>query len=299
MHQVLLDVILPVVAIAAVGGLVGRRIGLDLATLSKAVFYLFTPALVFDGLATIELDGGDVLRLTLCAIGVFVINATVALVWARARGVGAAQRATLAITSAVPNQGNMGLPMARLAFGSGGLAFATVLFVIGVILNASAAVALGTMALGTHTRRRALLAPLRFPAIYAAAAGIAVNVFDIDLPTAINEPVTTLAQAAIPTMLVVLGLSFRAPKLGDLEHPIAVSLNRLVLGPIAAFALASLLGLHGTTRDVTILMGGMPAAVNTTILSAELGADASLAVRVVVASTLLSIVSLTVLLTIL
>lgn len=299
MLETFFDVIVPVIAIAVVGGVVGRRIGLDLETMTKVIFYLFTPALVFTGLSTIKLEGGAVARLAACSLGVFVINAAIALVWARLRGVEAAQRATVAIASAVPNQGNMGLPIARLAFGPTGLAYGTVLFAIGVILNASAAVALGAMALGEHTPGRALLAPLRYPSIYAAAAGVIVNVLNINLPVAIEEPVATLAQASIPCMLVVLGLSFHLPKPGDLEHPIAVSINRLVLGPLAAFALTSLVGLEGTARDVTILMAGMPAAVNTTILAARLGADVPLAVRIVVVSTSLSIVTLTALLTIL
>ena len=46
-------------------------------------------------------------------------------------------------------------------------------------------------------------------------------------------------------------------------------------------------------------MAGMPAAVNTTILAGRLGADVPLAVRIVVVSTSLSIVTLTVLLTML
>ena len=217
--------------------------------------------------------------------------------WARLRGLEAAQRASVAIASAVPNQGNMGLPMTSLAFGATGLEFGTVLFVVGIVLNASAAVALGAMALGEHTPGRALLAPLRYPSIYAAAAGVIVNVLNVDLPVAIEEPIATLADASIPCMLVVLGLSFHLPKPGHLEHPIAVSINRLVLGPLAAFALVSLVGLHGTARDVTILMAGMPAAVNTTILAGRLGADVPLAVRIVVVSTSLSIVTLTVLLT--
>ena len=299
MLNTFLDVIVPVIAIAAVGGVVGRRIGLDLDTLSKVIFYLFTPALVFTGLSSIELEGGAIARLTACSIGVFVINAAIALVWARLRGLEAAQRASVAITSAVPNQGNMGLPMASLAFGTVGLEFGTVLFAVGIVLNASAAVALGAMALGEHTPGRALLAPLRYPSIYAAAAGVIVNVLNVDLPVAIEEPIATLADASIPCMLVVLGLSFHLPKPGHLEHPIAVSINRLVLGPLAAFALVSLVGLHGTAHDVTILMAGMPAAVNTTILAGRLGADVPLAVRIVVVSTSLSIVTLTVLLTIL
>jgi predicted permease len=297
--DVLLNVILPVVVVAAIGGIVGRRLGLQLETLTRVVFFLFSPALVFEGLASVELEEGALARIAAVGVGVFVLNAAIALAWARARGAAPQERAAIAVASAVPNQGNMGLPMARLAYGTPGLDIGTVLFTIGVVLNASAAVALGKYALGEHTRRDVLLAPLRYPTIYAAVAGVLVNVLDVRLPTLAQESVTTLAQAAIPTMLVVLGLSFELPRAGDLHDPVAVSVNRLLLGPILAWGLALAVGLEGTTRDVTIMMAGMPAAVNTTILAAQLRADVGLSVRIVVVSTLCSIVTLTGLITIL
>ncbi len=287
------DVILPVLAVAIIGGIVGRRLGLDLETLQRATFFLFSPALVFDGLATIELDTGVLARLLLVSVVLFIANAATGLGWARLRHADPPTTASIAVASALPNQGNMGLPMALLAFGSVGLEIATVLFVIGVILSASAAIALATFALDSGTPQDMLVAPLRYPSIYAAAAGLAVNFIGIDVPVAVAASIDTLAQAAIPVMLVILGLSFQLPRLGDIVDPLFVTVSRLLGAPILAWVLLTRVGLDDTARDVVILMAGMPVAVNTTILARQLGANVELSVRIVVVSTACSVLTLT------
>lgn len=294
MLRVLVDVILPVIAVAVMGGAIGRRIGLDLQTLQRATFFLFSPALVFVGLMSTEVDGGAVVRLAGVSIAVFVANAVVSFVWSRARAHDAPTRAAMALSSSVPNQGNMGLPVTRLAFGAGGLEVATLLFTISVVMNATCAVTMGTLAVGQHTRRRQVLfSAFRYPTVYAAIAGAIVNVADIRLPVVVDESTSTLAQAAIPMMLVTLGMSFRLPRRGDLTDPLGASVNRLLLGPLVAWGAALALGLDGLTRDVTIVMAAMPSAVNTTILAAQLRADVDLSVRIVVITTALSTLSLT------
>lgn len=299
MGDVLFEVVLPVLLVAAAGGIVGRRLAFSTDTLSKAVFYLFSPCLVFTSIADIELSGGDIGRLIAVAVGVFAVNAIVASIWSSARRSDRATRASAVLAACVVNQGNMGLPMARLAFGEAGLAIAVVMFVTGVALWSSAGIALGAWARGTHRGARVALAPLRYPSIYAAALGALVNIADIDLPTLFRESTVTLADASIPCMLVVLGLQFRRPRLYDLTEPLATSVNRLLIGPLAAWPLAALVGLEGIPARTSIMMAGMPTAVMTTILAIELDARPELAVRNVVLTTILSIGSLTVLITLL
>jgi predicted permease len=296
MGDVLFEVVLPVLLVAAVGGIVGRRLGFSIETMSKAVFYLFSPCLVFTSIAEIELSGGDIGRLIAVAVGVFIINAIVASVWSSIHGSDRATRASSVLAACVVNQGNMGLPM---AFGEAGLAIAVVMFVTGVVLWSSAGIALGAWARGTHRGARVALAPLRYPSIYAAGLGALVNVADIDLPALFRESTSTLGDASIPCMLVVLGLQVRRPRLDDLTEPLATCVNRLVIGPLAAWPLAALIGLHGVPARTSIMMSGMPTAVMTTILATELDARPELAVRNVVVTTMLSIASLTVLITLL
>lgn len=299
MLDVLLEVVLPVLLVAAVGGVVGKRLGFDTATFSKATFHLFSPCLVFTSMSTIDVDAHDVLGLVLVAVIVFFANAAVAGAWTALRHSDPATRATNVLAAAVVNQGNMGLPMATLAFGEPGLQLAVVVFVTGVVLWSSAGIALGSLALGHGSARRALVAPFRYPSIYATAAGVLVNVTGIDLPVVLRESTRTLGQASIPCMLVILGLQFQRPTRDDLADPLATSVNRLVLGPLVAWPAAALVGLSGLARDTSIMMAGMPTAVLTTILAVELGGRPALAVRTVIVTTLVSIPTLTVLIALL
>lgn len=293
--SVFTDVILPVIAVAAVGGIVGRRIGLQLDTLQRVTFYLLSPALVFEGLASVTLEGSVLGRLVLVTLVVFVVNALGALAWSGLRRSDAESRASIAMASTAPNQGNLGLPTASLAFGAAGLEVATVFFVIGTVLNSSAGIGVGQFAMGEGDWRQTMMTPFRYPAIYAAVAGILVNVSNVDLPVAIDESTSSLAQASIPIMLVILGMSFHVPKRGDFVDPVFVSVNRLVVAPVVAYLALQVVGVDEAVRNIAVLMMAMPTAVTTTIVSAQLGANVGLSVRSVVISTGLSLITLSVL----
>lgn len=293
---VLTDIILPVFAVAGIGGVLGRRLGLDLHTLQRATFYLFSPALVFDGLAAVEIETSVLVQLALVSVVVFVVNAMTGLVWARFRSSSPPSRAAIAMCGAVPNHGNMGLPIAFFAFGSTGLEIATVVFVIGVLLASTAAIALATFAFEHGTSRSVALAPFRYPTVYAAAAGLAVNLLGMRLPTAATSAVSTLGQASIPLMLVVLGMSFHVPSLDNVSDQLFITANRMVAAPLVAWMMTRQLDFTDLTTDVVILMAAMPVAVNATILARQLGTDIGISVRAVVVSTSLSTVTLTVLL---
>lgn len=297
--DVLFTVVAPVMAVALVGGLVGRRIGLPVEPLSRAVFTLFSPALVFSSLSSLELAGAEAVRLVVVAAGVFTVNAVLAVGWGLARGTDRAVRATTVLGGCVVNHGNMGLPIAALAFGDEGLRLAVVVFVAGVVLWSSAGIALAGVVRGTGTRRQALVAPLRYPSLYAAAAGVVVNLTSVPVPALVAESARTLGQASIPCMLVVLGLQFRMPDRRALTEPLAVAVNRLVVGPLAAWGLAGAVGLSGLAASTAVLQSGMPAAVMSTILARELDARPDLAVNTVLVTTLVSVVTLTVLVAVL
>ena len=293
--SVFTDVILPVIAVAAVGGLVGRRIGLELDTLQRITFYLLSPALVFEGLASVTLGGLVLGRLVLVAVVVFIANALLALAWSRLRHSDNESTASIAMASTAPNQGNLGLPTAVLAFGAAGLEVATVFFVIGTVLNSSAGIGVGQFAMRKGDWRQTAMTPFRYPAIYAAMAGILVNVMNVDLPVAIDESVSSLAQASIPIMLVILGMSFHVPNRGDFVDPVFVSVNRLVVAPLVAYVALTFVGVDDAVRNIAVLMTAMPTAVSTTILAGQLGANVGLSVRSVVVSTGFSLLSLSVL----
>ncbi len=282
--QVLLDVLLPVFAVAVIGGIAGRWLGFEVQTLSRAVLFVFSPALVFTSLSTVEIPAGDLAGVVGVTVAVFVIHTLLGLAWTRLRGTDRATESAAVLAASMANQGNLGLPIASLAFGTAGFDVAVLIYVTGVVLWSSAGIAFAS--LGHASARRALLAPLKYPACYAAVAGAVVNVSAIELPEFMRLPISTLAQAAIPTMLVVLGLQFTVPKLTGLLDPVVISVIRLVAGPLAALPLAATMGLSGVTADTVVLLAGMPTAVMAIVVAGELKGRVDLVARTVVLSTI-------------
>jgi len=63
--DIFVDNMVPVLAIAAVGIVLRRRLHVDPAMVSRMMFYVFAPALAFDAVFTSDISGGDFLRVYL------------------------------------------------------------------------------------------------------------------------------------------------------------------------------------------------------------------------------------------
>ena len=298
MLSVFFDVVLPVVLVAALGAAIGRWRGVPPQPLSTIVFFLFTPALVFDSLASSELAAGLALRVVAAALIVFAGGYAAASAWSTLVRHEPLQRAAFALAVTSQNTGNMGLAVILLAFGDAGLEIAVLQFVVTATLASTVGIVIATLPSGSS--RRALITPFAYPALYAAVLGLAVNGADIDLPITIEAPIETLAGAAVPAMLVVLGLQLGrgVGELGELLDGVAANVLRLLLGPVVALGAALALDLDGVTRDAVIVLGGMPTAVIATIVATEFDVRPQFVTRAVVTSTLASVLTLTVLISI-
>ena len=191
------------------------------------------------------------------------------------------------------NSGNYGLPVALFAFGNEGLEFAIVFFVCQAALGGTLAVFIAS---SSHLNAKAALATtLKMPLLHATVLGLIVNIGDINLPHTIGEPVRILGEAAVPSMLMVLGIQVSNRfSLDDRPALIATIFIRLVVSAIAAFLITPVLGIEGVLRQVLIVVSAMPAAVFTIILSSEFQARPSFVTNTVVVGTLISLPTLTV-----
>ncbi|CAE7205241.1 unnamed protein product [Symbiodinium microadriaticum] len=201
-----------------------------------------------------------------------------------------------------PNCGNMGLPLCLLAFGDEGLALAIGFFSVTVLSNT-------TIGFWISQNIFSLKDGLRAPHIYAVALAILVQAFDVGVPLWISNTTDLIGAIAIPLMLVTLGVSIADLKVRDIGPSVGLGVLRLMMGAGIGLGLAILFDLEGVMRGVLIIQCAMPAAVLNYLfaLRAELEgrADAHLqdgkggaerVAGVVIASTLLSFVSLPILL---
>jgi malate permease and related proteins len=252
------------------------------------------PALVFHALATTELTAGVSLRIVGVMLATFAVMYVASSAWSFAVSHDRSMRAGFALAATMPNTGNMGLPVALFAFGQPGLEIAVLNFVLGALLAYTAGIAIASMADGSP--REALSTPFRYPALYAAGLGVAINAFDIPLPFAVEAATSTIAAATVPLMLVVLGLQLQTQMgSGQWVDSIVVNAGRLLIAPAVAWFVATAIGLDGSTRATLVVLSAMPTAVIATVLATEFRAQPGFVTRIVVSSTLLSIVTITVL----
>jgi len=195
------------------------------------------------------------------------------------------------IVAMFSNSGNYALPVVLFAFGKDALDFASVYFVTSAILIYTAGILVA--ASGHGSVRLAVNRLVRVPALYAVTAAVIVLSTHTIVPPVVLRPIGLLSDAAIPIMLLVLGMQLERAVMP--KHPLAVVaavVLSLVVAPAIAFGLSAMLGLTGAARQAAIIEASMPAAVITTVLALEFDLDAGFSTSVVFFTTLLSPVTL-------
>jgi len=283
--------ILPIFILAGVGFVLARRFRAEVRTLSTVAFNALSPCLVFYQLVTAKISGAQSIRVAaFCVLLTLAIGLAARLASLPLR----LDRMTLSsflLVAMFSNSGNYALPVVLFAFGQEALAFASVYFVTSAILIYTAGILVA--ASGHGSVRLAMTRLFKVPALYAVTAAVIVLATHTTVPAVIMRPVGLLSDAAIPIMLLVLGMQLERAVMP--KHPAAVGaavVLSLVVAPAIAFGLSAILGLTGAARQAAIIEASMPAAVITTVLALEFDLDAGFSTSVVFFTTLLSPVTL-------
>ena len=286
--------VLPIFIVAAVGFAVARVLKADVRTLSRITFNALSPCLVFHLLVTSSLSASDFIRMTALAVMVIVGIGLVARLVTLPLRLDRALTSAFLIVVMFSNSGNYGLPVVLFAFGRDALAHATVYFVANAVATYTLGVFLASA--GRRSIGQAARGVLRVPAVWGVVAAGTVVGLGIPMPPAIMRPVELLSGAALPTMILVLGMQLERSAWPD--RPALVALAgalSLVVTPLLAVGAAQLLGLTGVARQAAIVQSGMPSAVLTTILAIEFDVEPSFVTACVMLSTLASPITVTLL----
>lgn len=285
--------VLPVFLVAAAGYLLTTWLTIDSRSLGRLLFFLATPSLVFRSLYQSELDFVALRQLAIVAASVALLSGL--LGWLFAGRESRSRRAAFILTSAISNNGNMGIPISYFAFGDAGLALGSIYYVVVSFFSNTFGVVVASA--GQTAVQHALAQSLRVPVLYAATAGLILNTMQVALPQPLFRAIDLLADAAIPGMLVLLGVQLHKAPLTRIPWAVLQSSAiRLLIAPALAWGLCLLLAIDGTERSVLILQAGMPTAVMAAVLSTEYETEPPLVATVIFVSTLLSMVTLSLLL---
>lgn len=286
--------VLPAFLVMGVGVLLERSIPIDKRTLSRLAIYVLTPCLVFSSIVQSEVDPGQfglmviyvvVYTMIMCSVG---LGAGVLLRWAPKAIKG------LVLSVAFTNSGNLGLFIVLATFGQAGFGLGAAYFVATTLVTNTFAAFVA--AHGRGTLRQTLLQVLRLPGIYAFGLALLLR-GGPSLPDVIMRPISLIAQAQIPIMLMMLGIQLSQTQIARQYRQVSVGVAlRLLGGAGVAIVLAPLMGLTGLARQVAIAQSSTPAAVSTALMAIEFDAEADYVASVIFFSTLLSSLTLSVLL---
>lgn len=279
----LISVIAPILVCIALGYVWGRKDWpFENSQITALVMYIGTPCLLirtFDQTRPDPEAFGEIALATVLVTLLVAFGAAVILKLARL------DLRDYLPALIFPNTGNLGLPFILFAFGEAGLALAIVYFTVNVI---------GHFTLGLTVARGSLAwrELLRLPVIYAVAVGLALIVWDLQLPVWVSNTVDLLGGMTIPLMLLTLGVSLSRLPLQGVKRGLSLSVLRMGSGLAAALLVSHLLGLPELERNVLVLQSSMPVAVYSYLFAERFGRSAADVAGMVVFSTVMSFVFL-------
>ena len=284
--------ILPIFLAAGAGYLVSKFLGVGPRSISRVAFYVFSPSLIFRILTTSRLNYNDIYSMVgFTAASILGLGL---LTWIIGRSLRLNRQLLVAVVLTVmfSNSGNYGLSLNLFAFGESALAYASLYFVTAAILTYTLGVFIAS--LGSSSVKKSLVGLIKVPAIYAVGLAFLFNAMKWTLPLPIDRTVNLLADAAIPVLMVLMGIQLKHTRWDGKTLALSLSnIMRLVGGPILALGLSVVFGLTGAARQAGVTESAMPTAIMMTVLATEYDVEPSFVTTAVFTSTLLSPLTVT------
>ena len=294
------DIVLPVFLVIGLGYLLRVRGFLTdtvNAWLSRLVFYVTAPALLFRSMSQHTFDWGARIP-ALIAVG--VITAIISLgVYALARGMAPARRGVLAQACHRSNTVFIGLPLVLSAYGEEALAVSSLLIGFMVIVENFFGVLVLTLPHKRASERHphiwtnTALRVAKNPLILACAAGALYSVSELRLPVTLDRSLALLGDTAAPLGLLSVGASLEFRRLRDEMAGVGVtSFVRLIVNPALVYFALRWLGAQGPALGGPVLIMGCPTAVVSYIMAREMDGDSSYAAALIIGTTVFALPAL-------
>ncbi len=247
----ILGIVFPIFAIVLVGFLYARRHTPDMTAANRLNMDIFLPALLFIVVADDSFKPGAFGVLALVGVAIVLGSGLLAIPVARLSGY---RSLTFAPPMMFNNCGNIGLPLALLAFGQEHLGGAIVLFLVSNTIHFS----LGNWLL---SRRASWIALIRNPILLATLLAFGVNLGGIPIPEMAWHSIDMLGQISIPLMLFSLGVRMTDIDLSDWQIGLVGAVMSPLAGLLIAIPLVYFLGISGVDQAQLIIFSALPPAV--------------------------------------
>lgn len=244
-------ILLPIFTLILIGFLYAKFRHVNMETANRMNMDVFIPALLIDALSRQHFSILDYQALAVAAI--IIILASGVLAWLFAKVF------KLSVSMFVPsmmfnNSGNMGLPLAVLAFGEDALSAAVILFLAENLLHFT----LGTYIVNGKISWWNLL---KMPINIATIIGLTFSFTHWQMPELLYTPIHLLSQIVIPLMLVSLGVRMTKIDLSAWKIGFVGALVCPLVAIIPAFIVILFIPLEPVQRAQLLVFATLPPAV--------------------------------------
>ncbi len=256
--------------------------------LNKLLYYFALPLFIFNSMResmTLELLQTSYYPL-LFGAGLALVNGLVAVLVAAIWRIPPAERRLFAFLNMFGNNIYLGLPIAHALFGAQGVAV-VLLYSFGSDLILWS---LGQWLLAKSARFSVSnLKQVFNPTFVALLVGTGAGIVDWELPSVIESSLSNMASVTSPLALLLTGAALAEVRLGTAQggrQALALVISKLLISPLLAAALVSILPLANDTKTLIVILASMPTFVRSIVLSDRFGWEGQKTALGVLATTL-------------
>jgi predicted permease len=292
--HILLNNIVPLSIMISIGALLYRLFKLDIKTLSKLNFYLFSPAvmlkMLYESSISIAVLGQVLLFFSIYfAVLIGITEAAI-----RLRGYKNGMRSAVRNSVIFYNSANYAIPLNQLVFV--GDAFTLSVQIIIMMMQNLIPNTYGIYSVNSEQkdRKRVWRTILTMPVIYIIPLAFTLRGFHVPIPQFVYTPLNYVSNAFIATALLTLGVQLGSMKWKlNLSDVLLSNVLRLCAGPLIGFAVVKALGFHGPLAQSLVLSCAVPTSLSSVLLAVEFDNEPEFASQAVFASTVFSVFTVT------
>lgn len=199
------------------------------------------------------------------------------------------KRSVMRYGTMVSNAGVLGNPMVEGLYGQAGMLLASV-FLVPVRLFLWT---VGLACFAPVDKKQVVRTALTHPCITSVFLGIAYLLFPIPLPVFLTKTIAACGSAMTPVTMLLIGAILADVDLRTVisRDTLYISFIRLIAIPLVVFLGVMATGLPPLPASVSVILVSMPVATTSVILAARYDGDYEFATKVVVLTTVLSLVT--------
>lgn len=276
----------------ALGYIAGKTLDTSRDTISRIMFFLINPIIIFNGVLNVELDPSilslPILTFTLSTGLCLFFYKITKNVWSDS------SRNLMAFSAGSGNTGYFGLPVALLLFNDEGEGV-YILSLLGITLYENS-IGYYILAKGTHPASDCIKKVMRLPSIYAFFGALILNYSGISIPEVFADFMGHIkgTYTVLGMMIIGLGLSSLTHFKADYKYIGLTFLAKFLVWPMLILLFIALddIWFHlydASAHQALILISIVPIAVNTVIVASLLKSQPEKAAAAVVLSTIFAL----------